>query len=61
MVCLLKLDRSDVINAHLHLCLVCGRSIEVSFVNFNMVASIRFSEGQNIEWYGELNCGLWWQ
>jgi hypothetical protein len=58
MVCLLKLERSDVINAHLNLCLVCGRSIEVRFVNFNMVANIRFSDGQNIEWYGELNCGL---
>ncbi len=61
MDCLPKFARSDVISDHLNLCLVCGSSIEVSFVSFSIVASIMFNDGQNIEWYGELNFGLWWQ
>ena len=49
MVCFSKFARSDVIRDHLNLCLVCGNSIEVSFVSLSMVASIMFRDGQNIE------------
>ena len=49
IVCVSKFERSDVISDHLNLCLVCGSSIEVSFVNFSIVASIMFKDGQNIE------------
>ena len=49
MDCFSKFARSDVIRDHLNLCLVCGSSIEVSFVSFSMVASIMFRDGQNIE------------